>query len=67
MSSDDYVPETWKLREIEAFIEGPWVECLRELNSKIIQHLRNVHEADAKKRREGPAKLADLKERFGIK
>jgi hypothetical protein len=36
MSGDDYVPETWELREIEAFIEGPWVEHLQELNSRII-------------------------------
>jgi len=67
LSGDDWVPPTWELREIEAFIEGPWVEHLRELNSKIIQYLRNVHEADAKKRREEPSKLADLKDRFGIK
>lgn len=61
------MPTTWELREIEAFVEGPWVERLQELNSRIIQHRRNVHEADAKKRREEPAKLADLKDRFGIK
>jgi hypothetical protein len=67
MSGDDYVPETWELREIEAFIEGPWVEHLQELNSRIIQHRQSVHEADARKRREEPAKLADLKNRFGIK
>jgi hypothetical protein len=67
ISSDDYVPEVWKLGEIEAFIEGPWVEHLRALNSKIIEHRRSVHEADAKRRREDPGKLADLKDRFGIK
>ena len=67
MSGDDYVPETWELREIDAFNEGPWVEHLQELNSRIIQHRQSVHEADAKKRKEEPAKLADLKNRFGIK
>lgn len=56
-----------KLREIEASIEGPWVDRIRELNSRKIQHRQNVHEGDAKKRREEPAKLADLKDRFGIK
>jgi hypothetical protein len=67
LSGDDWVPPEWRLREIEAFIEGPWVETLQELNSRIIQHRRDVHEADAKKRREEPAKLVDLKDRFGIK
>jgi hypothetical protein len=64
---DDVSPKTWEKREIQAFVEGPWVENLRELNGTIIQHYQQVHEAEARKRREDPRKLADLKDRFGIK
>ncbi|MFI5353094.1 MAG: hypothetical protein ACHQZS_09050 [Candidatus Binatales bacterium] len=66
-SGDDWVPETWKVREIQAFIEGPWVEGLRGLNSRIKEHRRRLHEAEAKRRREEPSRLAELKSRFGIK
>jgi hypothetical protein len=65
--SDEYVPTTWEPRGIEAFVEGAWLEHLRVLNKKVSQHLQSVHQADAKKRREDPAKLADLRDRFGIK
>lgn len=60
-------PKEWAIRGIEAFIEGPWVEHLRKLNQRRLQHLQSVYEADAKRKRENPEKLADLKERFGLK
>ncbi|HXN14266.1 MAG TPA: hypothetical protein VN865_14230 [Candidatus Acidoferrales bacterium] len=66
-SSDEYVPMEWTIRNVEAFVEGPWVERITELAVRITQHRREVHEADARKRREDPAKLKDLKDRFGIK
>jgi hypothetical protein len=66
-SSDEYVPMEWSIGNVEAFVEGPWIERVTELTVRIAQHRREVHEADAKKRREDPAKLKDLKDRFGIK
>jgi hypothetical protein len=66
-STDEYVPMEWTIRNVDAFVEGTWIERLTELASKIAQHRQEVHEADAKKRREDPAKLKDLKDRFGIK
>ena len=66
-SSDEYIPIEWTFRNVEAFVEGTWIERLIELADKIAQHNREVHEADAKKRREDPTKLKDLKDRFGIK
>lgn len=66
-SSDEYVPMEWTIGNVEAFVEGPWIERLTELTVKIAEHDHEVHEAAAKKRREDPAKLQDLKDRFGIK
>ena len=64
---DDVGPKTWEKRGIEAFVEGTWVEALRELNKRIIQHRRDIH-SKLRPRNvvKKPAKLADLKKRFGI-
>jgi hypothetical protein len=66
-SSDEWVPTEWSFRDVQAFVEGPWIDRLAKLAEKIAHHRSDVHEADAKKRREDPAKLKDLKDRFGIK
>ncbi len=58
---------TWEPRNIEAFIEGPWVEALRTLAQTAKDHLRTARNLEAKKWREDAGRLADLKERFGIK
>lgn len=54
--------ETWKLVNIHSFVEGPWVEDLRELGELGRHYLQMVF---AKMRNE-PAKLETLKKRFGI-
>jgi hypothetical protein len=41
LSGDEWVPATWELREIEAFIEGSWIERLGVLNSKIVEFQDN--------------------------
>jgi hypothetical protein len=53
-------------RTANVFIEGPWTEELQLLLPAIEQHEMAVREARAKKRREDPELLADLKKRFGL-
>lgn len=63
----DFPVTTWTPGDVEAFVEGPWVDELRALAEAASEHVRAVADTEAKKEREDPAKLADLKERFGVK
>ncbi len=52
--------------EIKAFVEGSWVGELAELTPKVRAHENQASAERAKLARENPAKLEDLKRRFGI-
>lgn len=58
-----FASETWKPTNIQSFVEGPWIEDLREIG-ELGRHYLEM--AFAKTRNE-PAKIEDLKKRFGIK
>lgn len=52
--------------EIEAFIEGPWIEELKHLLTLILKHEEEESRLREKEQRENPEKLMDLKKRFGL-
>lgn len=61
----EYVTE-YSINDIEAFIEGPWVEDLRRLSALIEAYNLKRKQEREKRERDDPQKLADLRKRFGI-
>jgi len=65
-------PEEWydethrSAGAIEAFIDGPWVEELKNLGAAVKRHEAAARLTQERKAREDPARLEDLKKRFGI-
>ena len=62
----NYGETSWCPGDIEAFIEGPWIEDLKRLARLATAHHEKELRLAAKHRREDPALLADLQTRFGI-
>jgi hypothetical protein len=60
--SQVFASSTWKPVNIQSFVEGPWIDDLREIDRLGRQYLQMALD----KTRNDPSKLADLKKRFGI-
>jgi hypothetical protein len=56
----------YTLKEIDAFIEGPWVEDIKRMAASYKAHKSKLTEEREKKEREDPHKLEDLRKKFGI-
>lgn len=54
----------WRPHNIEAFIDGPWVQDFLELEKVIVAHKERIRENS--KAKEEKKKVADLKEKFGL-
>jgi hypothetical protein len=52
--------------DLEAFIEGPWVEVFNALGPRVKAHEKEVTAKREKEPREDPSRLDDLRRRFGI-
>ncbi len=52
--------------DIKAFIEGQWIEELKNLLTFVLKHEAEQSRLSEKERRENPEKLMDLKKRFGL-
>ncbi|MCX6616907.1 MAG: hypothetical protein NTZ98_12530 [Acidobacteria bacterium] len=57
---------TWEPRDVEGFIEGPWVQDLIRLADNAEAHYKGEAKAAERERGQDPKKLADLKKRFGL-
>lgn len=62
----DYGETYWRPVDIEAFIEGPWIEDLKRLARLATAHHEEELRLAAQRRKEAPALLEDFKTRFGI-
>ena len=57
---------SWSPARVEAFVEGPWVTTFTELAKEAKEVRDRASEVAAKRKREDPAALAELRKRFGI-
>lgn len=64
----DRMDSEWEytMLEIDAFVEGPWVEELQRLLPGVKGHEGAAAKEEGKRRREDPNTLEELKRKFGI-
>jgi hypothetical protein len=51
---------------VTAFVEGDWIDELKTLEASLMKHLKERAAERAIAAREDPARLQDLKRRFGL-